>query len=434
MALGGGRLVDLGAAALLLLSTAIACNAILGVQDVSLQSDAGSSGSSGGPGGDDDAVFVPPPGPPTDGGPINRPNLFQVALGDQHSCARRPTGTIACWGDATFGQLGVGPVDGGLVTTPQILGGLTDAVDLAAGRDHTCAVHGGGTVSCWGYNLDGQLGNGETANRHDQPVDVAGLTGAVSVACGGNFSCAVRAGGTVACWGNNGSGQLGTGGFDAFTTPTQVTNLDSVVSMAAGQSHACAVKNDGTVWCWGSGENGQLGNGASQTSPNPVAVDQLPAATMVSAGERSTCALTQKNAVYCWGANEVGQLGTGAPNSTPNARPIVVANLDDATAIAANGTHVCAAKKTGSVVCWGNGPRGELGAGQLPDGGFAPSAVLVNSVTAVVTVGAGGGHSCAATDKGAVFCWGANDRGQIGDGNGASGTSDPAPVAVMGFP
>jgi hypothetical protein len=426
--------MPVGLAALLLLSALAACNAILGVGNVTLQRDAGAADHDYIDDPFDSDFFDPLPDP--DGGPVNRPNLLQVALGDQHTCARKPDGTVKCWGDALQGQIGSGEgSDGGIVSTAAKVATIEDAIDIAAGRNHTCVVRYGGTVSCWGYNLDGQLGNGESANVRDTPVDVANLTGAVSVAAGGNFSCAVRSGGTVACWGGNGSGQLGPGGGSGATTPIVVPGLEGVVSMSAGEAHACAVKNDGSVLCWGDGQNGQLGSGSPTSSPTPAVVDQLPEALVVAAAERSTCALSKTNMVYCWGANELGQLGNGAANSTPNPRPIVVANLADATALSAGKNHVCAVRKTGEVACWGDGLRGQLGDGKGHDGGLPQaSLVMVSGIQSAFAVGGGGEHSCAVTRASAISCWGANDRGQLGNGSSGPDTMETAPVPVTGYP
>lgn len=421
------RLVLFGLTTALAFSSLAACNAILGVEDVQLKRVRDS-------GNQEEEEPTIDSDPETDGETPSRPNVFQTALGEQHSCAREPNGTVRCWGDDLQGQTGSGgPADGGIVTTPRDVEGITDAVDIASGRNHTCVARRTGKVSCWGYNLDGQLGNGEAANRKATPVEVAGLTSAFAVAAGGNFSCAVRGSGSVACWGGNGSGQLGKGDESPSTTPVAVPKLTGIVAIAAGQAHACAVKNTGTVLCWGDGANGQLGSGQAKSSSSPVTVDNLPDAVMVAAAERSTCALTKTGSVLCWGANELGQLGTGAPNANPNPAPIVVSNLTDAKSIWTGKNHACAARKSGAVVCWGAGSRGQLGDGQSrPDGGGAQASfVTVTGLQTAIGVGAGGSHSCAPTKANEVVCWGANDRGQLGNG---STISERSPVSVTGYP
>jgi len=422
---GARRVVVAGFAAASVLSTIAACNAILGVEDVRLQRSRDGSVE------EEEDAFEPLP--EADGDPPERPNVFQAALGELHSCARKPDGTVRCWGDDVQGQTGSGgPADGGFVTSPRDVEGITDAVDIASGRNHTCVARQSGGVSCWGYNLDGQLGNGESANRRSTPVDVAGMTGAFAVAAGGNFSCALRGSGSVACWGGNGRGQLGKGDESPATTPVAVPELSGMVAISAGEAHVCAVKDTGSVSCWGDGANGQLGAGQPSSSSSPVTVDNLPDAVMVAAGQRFTCALTKAKKVLCWGANELGQLGSGAPNANPNPAPIVVANLSDASSIWAGRNHACAVRTNGAVVCWGAGSRGQLGDGQSrPGDGTQASLVAVSGVTNAIGIGAGGDHSCALTRTNQILCWGANDRGQLGDG---TTTSELSPVATNGYP
>ncbi|MDF2697560.1 MAG: repeat domain protein, partial [Labilithrix sp.] len=379
------RLILVGLAVASGLSSIVACNAVLGVEDVRLKRNRD--------GGSEEEEDGADPEPESDGEAPARPNVLQTALGEQHTCARKPDRTVRCWGNDVQGQTGSGgPADGGFVTTPQDVAGITDAVDIASGRNHTCVARESGKVSCWGYNLDGQLGNGESANRSATPVDVAGITNAFAVAAGGNFSCALRGSGSVACWGGNGSGQLGTGNQTSTTTPVAVTGLSSIVAIAAGQAHVCAVSSSGKVSCWGDGANGQLGSGKPTSSPSPVAVENLPEAVMVAAAERSTCALTRTGSVFCWGANELGQLGTGAPNANPNPAPIVVTNLSDATALWTGRNHACAVRKSGAVVCWGAGSRGQLGDGQpRPDGGGTQASfVVVSGIQNAIGISAGG--------------------------------------------
>jgi alpha-tubulin suppressor-like RCC1 family protein len=395
----------------------VACNAVLGIEDVRSRRDRDGNAESG----------------PGEGGP-DRANVLQTALGDGHSCARRPEGDVRCWGDDAQGQNGAGsPADGGFSNAPRPVATIEDAVHLASGRNHACVVRRAGGVACWGYNFDGQLGDPTALTQSNMPVAVAGLSRAMLVAAGGNFTCALRSNGSVVCWGGNGSGQLGNGKQTASPIPVGVGALSGVTTIAAGQAHACAVKSDGAVWCWGDGRNGQLGSGGVAVSPDPILVDNLPPAAQVACGERSTCALTRQGEVYCWGANELGQLGTGAANPTPNPAPIVVSNLADVTAIAAGRNHACALQRAGSVSCWGSGGAGQLGDGvtRADAGGAQPSVVGVRGLDNAIGVGAGGSHSCAALGDGRISCWGANGLGELGNG-GTSGELVPSPV--IGYP
>jgi alpha-tubulin suppressor-like RCC1 family protein len=176
---------------------------------------------------------------------------------------------------------------------------------------HTCAVLADGSASCWGYNLDGQLGNGGYTDSL-YPVAVEDLVGAVAIAAGDSHSCALLNDGTVRCWGLGGYGQIGDGeGEYANPVPVAVTGLADVVAISAGGEHSCALRGSGDVWCWGKNEDGELGTGNRAASNSPVQVVGLSDAVAISAGVRHTCAVLEDGGMRCWGYNGEGQVGNG---------------------------------------------------------------------------------------------------------------------------
>lgn len=263
--------------------------------------------------------------------------------------------------------------------------------DLSVGAGFACALLEERTVWCWGRNDQGQLGYGTTdlcpvdvgggqtrsIACHTFPFRVVGLDGAVAIASGGAFSCAVLADGSARCWGDDSVGELGNGSTLTSQTPVAVSSLSGLSSIAAGNRHACAVTNDGKVACWGANDQGQLGSkttttctvGASNVacSKTPVVVAGLDGVAEVSAGASHTCARTKDGHVTCWGDNHWGQLGVGKPDPiAPDVHRPVLASLDEALgpvlSISAGAFHTCAVRDGGSVFCWGRGDHRELGA------------------------------------------------------------------------
>jgi hypothetical protein len=317
-----------------------------------------------------------------------------LAAGNNHACAIRDDQDVVCWGLNTDGQLGDASTTNS--TSPVVVPALDGstpaltAVSLAAGGSHTCAVMANGSITCWGFNAAGQLGNG-TITASSTPVPVTGFDGlspsttAVSVSAGLAHSCAVMADGSAKCWGDDWMGQLGdnatTGGssrvpvnvsgFDGSTAATSVAEIS-----ANSQNHTCARLVDGSVACWGWGSYGQLGNTANSDSGIPVAVSGIdgssPATTAVSIaiGTGRSCAVLADGKAKCWGSNYNFDLGNGTQDNSNV--PVTVIGKDGATAsstavaIAASSSSLtCAIMANGSQSCWGSDNQGQLGGPQI---------------------------------------------------------------------
>jgi alpha-tubulin suppressor-like RCC1 family protein len=350
-------------------------------------------------------------------------SALMVDASGAYSCALLSEGTIDCWGDDEFGQLGDGVNEhkhgilgggGDYSPTPVQVSGITDATEVDAGSRHSCAVLSSGTIDCWGANTTGQLGDGTNQDR-STPVPVTGITNAVQVSAG-NHTCAVLTSGAVECWGPNFEGQLGNGTNQNSSTPVQVAGITSAVAVSVGDFFSCAVISDGTVECWGDNASGQLGDGLKDHghqlvdiddfSPTPVAASGITRAIAVSTGSSYACALLSDGTVQCWGSGGAIKL-----SDAPAPTPVAVEGIADADGLSAGAFHACALLSDGTVQCWGYNSSGQFGNGTEQS---SSTPVSVVGITNATDVGAGLNHTCAVLSSGSIECWGQNKVGQLG--------------------
>lgn len=262
---------------------------------------------------------------------------------------------------------------------------------VSGGLSHTLIAREGGTVWAWGNNDSGQLG--PVNGSKELPTEVRGVTSAVSVAAGSNFSAALLRDGSVSAWG------AGDG------TVKQVPGIGGVTAISAGQNVLLALKNDGTVWQW------TAGSGSS-----PTKVTGLPGnVAAISAGGGHYLALTRSGDVWAWGRNDKGQLGIGTSDTSDHATPKQVAILHDITDIAAGFSHSLAVDYTGNVYTWGSNNYGQLGDGTTRDSG---KPFRISGISDVASVSAGTDFSMALTTAGKIYTWGYGEYGQLGSGSG----------------
>ena len=313
-------------------------------------------------------------------------------------------------------------------------------------------TYSSGPVVASGSNSFGQLGNGSTINA-SSPVPVGGLSQVTTVAAGGYHSLALTASGNVYDWGNGGYGQLGNGARNPATAPVKVKGsggtgvLSNVVAVAGGMYHSLALTTTGHVFAWGYNGNGQLGNGSTTSSTTPVEVKGpggsgvLSNVVAIAAGGFHSVAVTAAGHVYSWGYNGFGQLGNGT--TTGSTTPIEVQGtggtgaLSGIVAAAAGGYHSLALTATGNVYAWGNDGNGQLGNGRTNLSSSTPIEVQGTGGTGVlsgiVALAGGGYHSLALTASGAVYAWGNDSNGQLGNGT-TTNSSRPAAVLGVGGP
>ena len=384
----------------------------------------------------------------SDNGAFVNTSVAGVFTGDNHTCAitLAPTNRIFCWGYNNKGQLGDNTtVDKNLPAA--VLGVFTSTGTVAsanfypwatAGAEHTCAVSTANTnrIYCWGENGSGQLGDGSTTDSL-LPVTTGMVGGSGSsartsfIASGSDFTCASNAG-SIECWGENGSGQMGNGGTTDVLTPTMVPNSAGFTnavtySMAAGGGTMCAINESSTpgVFCWGANAARQVGNNATVDANRPTLVNDNSAQEFDNGGSSSTFAngLTVGRSVangfacitrWCWGSNNTGQLAQN--NTTDVALPskiktgvtvaddvtgltvsavlkstgmeikftgVPAAGLSFLSIVIAPATHVLAPNQTGGAGTTGYGPQRYSG-GTLPTVSGGQITVLVPAMSSGV--------------------------------------------------
>jgi alpha-tubulin suppressor-like RCC1 family protein len=342
---------------------------------------------------------------PDSAGPVNLGagrTATSIATGNGYTCAILDTGQVRCWGYDSRGELGYGNTNNiGDNESPASVGTVDlgpgrTATAITAGDGQTCAILDTGQVLCWGYALNGQLGYGNVNDIGDNetpasagPVNLGTGRTAVAISAGDYHTCAILDTGAVRCWGDGADGRLGYGNTTTIgddETPDTVGPVDlgagrTAVAISAGGAHTCVILDTHQVMCWGSGLNGQLGYG----NANSIGDDETPASTgpvnlgpgrtavAISAGRLHTCAIVDTGQVLCWGSGSDGRLGYGNTRSVgddevpASVGPVGLGSGRTALAIAAGGSHTCAALDTGQLRCWGDGTDGQLGYGNTND-------------------------------------------------------------------
>ena len=387
---------------------------------------------------------------------------YMIAAGPLYTCAVLTDRTLRCFGQNTYGQLGLGNTDAYGDESSEV-GTSLPAVDIgqtvkyitAGNSNTTCAIRADDATVCWGMGLNYMLGNGVNANVGDSsgqmgsaltPIDF-GISHAVSLDIGLFHGCALLSSGDVKCWGSNSFGQLGVNGN--VQSPAELGSSWPAVDLGTGRTaiaitvgnyHSCAILDTRAVACWGKNDAGQLGYGDITnrgyadlgSALTTVNLGSGRTATAITAGWYFTCAILDDGTVKCWGNNDSGQLGQ---NSTTNLGDdagemgdllaVYLGAGRTATKIAANARSVCVILDNNTLKCWGINFFGGLGTGDSTNRGDT-----AGSMAALGTVDLGTGqvpaqiamgnyHTCVILTSTNMKCFGMGTFGQLGNGTTA---------------
>lgn len=327
-------------------------------------------------------------------------SVASIAVGQRATYAVMADGTVKAWGITGAGV--------GTLNLPTDFPGATGVAEVTVSDSFACLRTTAGAVQCWGI-LPG------AASSTPTPTAVTLPAAATAISAGRAHICAVVKVSTtnnpIYCWGANNAGQLGNGTVTTSNTPVPVLLPSGIsgVALAAGGDVTCATTTDAAVMCWGYGGYGQIGNGAVANQTRPVRTLGPGAFKSLAVGGSNACVVMEGGSVQCWGVDA----GDGV--DIQRNFPVVVSSVNDAVTVAAGNGHDCIVRASGAVVCWGGDVLGQIG--QLSGvGSFAPVAVPGLPTSAVGVAAHQGNHTCALLSDGAVWCWGNNDGGQLGDG------------------
>jgi alpha-tubulin suppressor-like RCC1 family protein len=362
-----------------------------------------------------------------------------VSAGGSHTVAIRSDGALFAWGDRRDGQLGDGVASAFSFITSPIQIGTSSWTAVSAGGTHTAAIRSDGALFTWGRNNAGQLGNGTSSTR-SSPVQI-GTSSWTAVSAGVQHTAAIRSGGSLFTWGLNNSGQLGDGSTSNRSSPVQV-GTSSWTAVTAGWFATAAIKLGGSLFTWGRNYWGGLGIGALGNRSSPVQVGTS-SWTAVAMTYNHTVAIRSDSRLFTWGRNNFGQLGNFQPagDSTSTSSPVQVGGnqgllsqsspvqigTSSWTAVSAGQTHTAAIRSDGALFAWGVNSFGQLGDGTTTNK-FSPVQI---GTSKWIAVAAGGRHTAAIKLGGTLFTWGNNTYGELG--TSTTSRSSPAQVGTSNW-
>ncbi len=373
-----------------------------------------------------------------------------ISIGGSHACLIGSDNKAYCWGSNSSGQLGDGTTTTSSTPVAVAQGAIPAGVtfkSISVGSSFTCALGSNDKAYCWGDNTYAQFGNNTTTASYT-PVAVSrgampiGSTFKSIAAAENGYVCGIGSNDKAYCWGFNSNGQLGNNSTGTAYTPVAVAQGampagTTFKSITTNSYHTCGIGSNDKAYCWGSNSSGQLGDNTTTQRLTPVAVAQgaMPAGSTfkgIAAGQLHSCGIGSNNMLYCWGDNTYGQLG----DSTQTQRLTPVATSQGSIpagvtfdSIKAGYSHTCVLGSDSNIYCWGADDSAQLGDGAMTPSRSVPvtvpTGVIPTSVT-LTSISAGSTQSCATVSDNKAYCWGSNQGGYLGNGISTSGVSGPS--------
>jgi alpha-tubulin suppressor-like RCC1 family protein len=341
-------------------------------------------------------------------------NAFNLSQNGQ-SCYIKD-GIPQCWGlnNGTYFGRGFSPENNFIMPTGKRPSTLATEIftDISAGYNHSCAIKAGGSAFCWGQNFYGQVGSG-AFSVVSSVTAVFGLNSGVrTISAGNKFTCAL-VGDKPKCWGTNSHGELGNGTLTNSLVPIDTITLTSgVIKIQASNGFACALRNSGIVYCWGQNDQGQLGNGTTTDSSTPTPILGLTSISDFSLGETWGCA-TNASGMKCWGTNN--EAGLGIASVFSSSTPVSITGVSSiVTNITLGKSHACFSN-AGNFNCWGRNDLGQFGNG-MTSLILQATPVAVPAITNVAQISSGKNSTCMVNTSNSSSCWGSNANNALGIG------------------
>lgn len=334
-----------------------------------------------------------------------------IACGEQHCMGIQPDGTLWGWGGNTVGEIGfVGPLGNKDFVTQ--IGTESNWDTLSVGAYHSLALKSDGTLWATGFNMQGQVGTGNTSGGELNFVQIGTANDWVYISAGDYNSFAIKNDGTLWACGKNSGNELGDGSTTDQTNLIQIGTDTNWKSVAAGYSHTLAIKTNNTLWSWGTNVSGETGIAASSGSSTPQQVGSDMNWSVVSAGTNYSIGIKTDGSLYGWGSNYLGKAGL---NSAINSyTPVQISNDLNWKTVNAGFNHTLALKSDNTLWAWGSNnysqSSGNFGIVDI----YVPTQIGTDADWKNIASGLYSSHTV--KNNGNMWSWGGESRGQLANG------------------